>query len=163
MVNDPRHDHSFRVPRPDRTVSLGVPNACGQCHADKGPAWAAAEIARRAPDGAKGIQTFAEAFAALEQGAPGAAGSVLAFAADSSQPAIVRASALDRLVRVGAPVDAALLQALASHPDPLLRIGVALAGSALPDASARVAVLGPLLADSMRSVRIEAASGLAPG
>jgi len=52
MVNDPRHDHSFRVPRPDRSVSLGVPNACDQCHADRGAAWAAAEIARRAPDGA---------------------------------------------------------------------------------------------------------------
>jgi tetratricopeptide (TPR) repeat protein len=162
MVNDPRHDHSFRVPRPDRTVSLGVPNACDQCHADKGAAWAAAEIAKRAPDGATGAQAFAEAFVALEQGAQGAAGSVLAIAADSSQPAIVRASALDRLVRAGASVDPALLQVLASHPNPLLRIGVALAGSALPDAGARVAVLAPLLTDSMRSVRIEAASGLAP-
>jgi predicted CXXCH cytochrome family protein len=161
MGNDPRHDHSFRVPRPDRTVSLGVPNACDQCHADKGAAWAAAEIARWAPNGAKGAQSFAEAFAALERGGERAAGSVLAIAADSAQPAIVRASALERLVRAGAAVDPALLQSLASHSSPLVRGGVALAGGALPDASVRTAVLGPLLADPVRSVRIEAASGLA--
>jgi hypothetical protein len=29
MVVDPRHDHSFRIPRPDLSASLGVPNACG--------------------------------------------------------------------------------------------------------------------------------------
>ena len=28
MIVDPRHDHSFRIPRPDLTVKLGVPNAC---------------------------------------------------------------------------------------------------------------------------------------
>jgi len=161
MGVDPRHDHSFRVPRQDRTVSLAVPNACDQCHADKGAAWAAAEIAKRSPDGSKGSQTFAEAFGALELGGPAAAGSVLAIAADEAQPAMVRASALDRLVRTGAAVDPALLQSLVRHPSPLMRLGVAIAGGGLPDAQSRVTVLGPLLADSTRSVRLEAASGLA--
>ena len=32
MVVDPRHDHSFRVPRPDLTVKFGIPNACASCH-----------------------------------------------------------------------------------------------------------------------------------
>jgi hypothetical protein len=32
MIVDPRRDHSMRVPRPDLTVSLGVPNACNACH-----------------------------------------------------------------------------------------------------------------------------------
>ena len=32
MVVHDRHDHSFRIPRPDRTVSLGTPNACNTCH-----------------------------------------------------------------------------------------------------------------------------------
>ena len=35
MVVDPRHDHSFRVPRPDLSIKLGVPNACTQCHSDQ--------------------------------------------------------------------------------------------------------------------------------
>ncbi len=32
MVIDGRHDHSFRLPRPDLSLSLGSPNACTQCH-----------------------------------------------------------------------------------------------------------------------------------
>ncbi|QEG23316.1 multiheme c-type cytochrome [Mariniblastus fucicola] len=32
MDVDARRDHSFRVPRPDLSVSLGTPNACTQCH-----------------------------------------------------------------------------------------------------------------------------------
>src|SRR5262245_30704168 len=35
MVVDTRHDHSFRIPRPDISVKLGTPNACTDCHADK--------------------------------------------------------------------------------------------------------------------------------
>ncbi len=41
MVVDPRRDHSMRVPRPDLTVSLGTPNACNGCHADRSARWAA--------------------------------------------------------------------------------------------------------------------------
>jgi predicted CXXCH cytochrome family protein len=160
MGVDPRHDHSFRVPRPDRTVALGVPNACDACHADKGAAWAAAEIARRAPAGSAGSQSFAEPFAALEQGGRGAADAVLSLATDKAQPAIVRASALDRLVRAGVPVDPGLLRDMTADPSPLVRFGAALAGGALPEPSARLAVLGPLLRDRLRTVRLEAASGL---
>lgn len=32
MEVDPRRDHSLRVPRPDLSVQLGVPNACSHCH-----------------------------------------------------------------------------------------------------------------------------------
>ncbi|NDP28004.1 MAG: tetratricopeptide repeat protein [Flavobacterium sp.] len=35
MGNDLRHDHSFRVPRPDLSVKYGTPNACSTCHKDK--------------------------------------------------------------------------------------------------------------------------------
>ncbi len=35
MGNDFRHDHSFRVPRPDLSVKYGTPNACSNCHKDK--------------------------------------------------------------------------------------------------------------------------------
>ena len=34
MMLDSRRDHSFRVPRPDLSVSLGTPNACTGCHID---------------------------------------------------------------------------------------------------------------------------------
>jgi tetratricopeptide (TPR) repeat protein len=35
MGNDLRHDHSFRVPRPDLSLKYGTPNACSNCHKDK--------------------------------------------------------------------------------------------------------------------------------
>lgn len=40
MGNDFRRDHSFRVPRPDQTITYGTPNACNGCHVDKSPQWA---------------------------------------------------------------------------------------------------------------------------
>ncbi len=48
MVVDPRRDHSMRVPRPDESVALGVPNACNACHTDRDAKWAAAIGARLA-------------------------------------------------------------------------------------------------------------------
>src|SRR6266545_214278 len=44
MVVDPRHDHSFRVPRPDLSVKLGVPNPCTRCHAGRPAEWAARQV-----------------------------------------------------------------------------------------------------------------------
>ena len=35
MGNDYRRDHSFRIPRPDLTLSIGAPNACNDCHKAK--------------------------------------------------------------------------------------------------------------------------------
>ena len=46
MVIDKRHDHSFRVPRPDLTVEIGTPNACNACHEKESAAWAAAATAK---------------------------------------------------------------------------------------------------------------------
>jgi tetratricopeptide (TPR) repeat protein len=42
MDVDPRRDHSLRIPRPDLSVSLGVPNACTGCHLE--PANVPAEV-----------------------------------------------------------------------------------------------------------------------
>jgi hypothetical protein len=41
MLIDARRDHSFRLPRPDLSSSIGSPNACMQCHTDHKPEWAA--------------------------------------------------------------------------------------------------------------------------
>lgn len=44
MGVDHRRDHSFRIPRPDQSVTYGTPNACNGCHANKTPAWASAKV-----------------------------------------------------------------------------------------------------------------------
>ena len=96
MVVDPRHDHSFRIPGPDRTTSLGAPNACNDCHADQTAEWAAAEIRKRYAAPKPGFQGFAEAFAAADRGDPSTSIALAQVAANHDESAIARASALQR-------------------------------------------------------------------
>ena len=160
MVIDPRHDHSFRVPRPDLTVTLGVPNACTTaCHADRGAAWAANELKRRIGGAPAGYQRFAEAFAAADRGDADAAAGLLGVARDAAEPAIARASALERLARAGAP-DAAAGAPFLDDPSPMVRRAAAIV-VARADEETRRRLLVPLLGDPMRTVRTEAALGLA--
>jgi predicted CXXCH cytochrome family protein len=44
MGNDLRHDHSFRIPRPDQSEKYGTPNTCIGCHTDKSSGWASNAI-----------------------------------------------------------------------------------------------------------------------
>ena len=44
MGVDLRRDHSFRVPRPDQSVTYGTPNACVTCHKDQSNKWAAEAV-----------------------------------------------------------------------------------------------------------------------
>lgn len=39
MVVDQRHDHGFRVPRPDLSAKIGTPNACNDCHETPAYQW----------------------------------------------------------------------------------------------------------------------------
>jgi predicted CXXCH cytochrome family protein len=51
MGVDNRRDHSIRVPRPDLSASIGTPNACTQCHADRTANWATQRVAEWFPHG----------------------------------------------------------------------------------------------------------------
>ena len=160
MIVDPRHDHSMRIPRPDRSAALGTPDACGGCHAKQGPKWAAEAVARWFPQRRPGAQSFAEAFAAAERGGPGSRDALLAVVADPSHAGLVRASALVRLGgapgRAGA---AALLKAL-EDGDAVMR-ETAARQLRTADPALRLRVLPRLLGDPERSVRMEAARSLA--
>jgi predicted CXXCH cytochrome family protein len=160
MVVDQRHDHSIRVPRPDLSVKLGVPNACTGCHTGRPAAWAARQVETWYGHAPRGYQRFAEALAAASRDAPDAAEQLQSIAADGDQPAFVRASALARLA--GSATDASLgaLRVGLKDPDALVRRAAvrALAGI---EPGARVVLLAPLLDDPVRAVRIEAALALA--
>jgi tetratricopeptide (TPR) repeat protein len=160
MQIDPRRDHSLRVPRPDQTVSLGVPNACDGCHKDKGAKWQAAAVKKWLGRDAHGFQTFAEAFHAAELDQPGAAQSLARLAQDGSQSPIARASALARLTGM---VDPSIPDAAAQgvkDPSGLVRLAAVDLAADLPPAPRAQTVL-PLLADPLRIVRIAAANALA--
>ena len=160
MQIDARRDHSLRIPRPDLTVTAGAPNACSGCHRDKPAQWADATTQRWYGHEPGGFQHYATAFADAGRDDPRAPAELVALAADTSQPAIARATALALMARVPsqATVDAALH---ASHDsDPLVRhasIDV-LANLPPPD---RWRAVAPLLGDALRVVRIDAAVAVA--
>ena len=159
MVVDPRRDHSMRVPRPDETEALGVPNACNACHADRDATWAAAAVRGWLGRDATGFQSFASAFHAAESGDPAARDRLATIGSDAAQPAIVRASALERLADYG-QFDAGLARRAARDPEPLVRLAAARLGDALPPEE-RATALAPLLGDERRALRIEGARALA--
>jgi predicted CXXCH cytochrome family protein len=164
MGIDARRDHSFRVPRPDISVTTGAPNACTDCHRDRDPAWAAAELERRFPDSTHRGPHFATVFAQARWDAAQRAGELLDLAADPQAAGIVRATALDLLTPVSDPAVADRAAPLLADPDPLVRAAAAGVQRGTPP-EARLAQLSPALGDPVRAVRIAAARALlgAPG
>ncbi len=160
MGVDARHDHSIRIPRPDRTIALGTPNACNQCHKDKDAAWAVASLKSWRMTGNPGAQTFAEAFALADFEGPHAREALMRVAGDDSQSFIARASALHRLSRLAAPDVMELAGRLTTSAEPMIRAAsVELLANADPKDKARA--LAPLLRDETRLVRMQAARALA--
>ncbi len=155
MVVHERRDHAIRVPRPDLTRRIGTPNACQGCHADRTPEWAEAAIRSRHGERVR-PEHYGEVFAAARAGRPEAVPKLATLAAESGQPAIVRASAVEILGAAGVPVPPAAL----ADADPVVRVAAAAALASRP-APERLAGLVPLLDDARRAVRITAARGLA--
>jgi tetratricopeptide (TPR) repeat protein len=160
MGVDVRHDHSFRVPRPDLSVALGTPNACTDCHAGETVRWAAAAVARWFPAGRSGAPHFASALHAGREGLPGAEPALRALAGDAAQPGIARATALTLLAAPDLPATADAIGRGLADADPLVRLGALLAAEGL-EPSARLAAVKPLLADPLLAVRADAARVLA--
>jgi Flp pilus assembly protein TadD len=160
MVVDDRRDHSFRVPRPDLSISLGVPNACTKCHADHPADWAAQRITDWFPNGRQTRPHFGTALYAGRTGDAGAEHLLNALIVDQGQPAIARASALPLLAPVASPASEAAIRMAIADSSPLVRAAVP---RALPAAltTAMVQAVAPLLGDPVRAVRIETARILA--
>jgi predicted CXXCH cytochrome family protein len=150
-----RPDHSLRIPRPDLSQSLGTPNACTGCHADKPAAWASEAIDRWFGTDWRRHPQFAEAIAFGRAGKPEALAKLRQLTEEPEMPAIARATALDLLRGYGDGGLAAATEAL-GDPDPAVRrSAVAVLERARP--GTRLAQVGPLLSDPVRAVRVEAA------
>ncbi len=160
MVVDNRRDHSFRVPRPDLSVTLGTPNACTGCHRDKSAIWASEHVVGWFPQGRQTTPHYATALHAARSGAVDAERQLDRLILDPSQPDIARASALAELGRFATPASEAALKAAIVDPSPLVRAAVPRALPASPS-PAIIESFAPLLADPMRAVRVEAARALA--
>ncbi len=166
MQRDPRHDHGFLKPDPLLTKELGIPNACNRRHTDKDVDWAIGHADAWYGKKLDSRQRArARASAAAQAGAPDAASKLLELIATEDIPAW-RATLLllTRPYAANDPRVSAAARAAAKHEDPLVRSAAAQILATIP---AEVVNLRPLLNDSSRLVRLDAAwplsAELAPG
>ena len=160
MVVDPRRDHSFKVPRPDLSLEIGIPNACTTCHDDRSAEWASETVEAWYGPERSDSAAYGRIIAAARRGEPAAEEAISALASNPEMPPILRATAVSLLADYPtAQARGASEQALGDH-DPLVRSA---AVRAFEDAAEDdlFRSVEPLLADSVRAVRVEAARLLA--
>ena len=158
MGIDYRPDHSFRIPRPDLTVEMSVPNACDRCHVDKPTQWSVDAVAKWY--GQRYRPHYGSILYAGRQRTPEANRDLIKLADDRLYPVIVRATALGLLRSYqGADVDEAHRKALIDEA-PLMRQTAVSMLDAQPPPQLLPALV-PMLYDPVKSVRIEAARALA--
>jgi Tfp pilus assembly protein PilF len=159
MVIDDRADHSIRVPRPDLTRQLGVPNACGQsgCHDDQTVDWSVDAFTQWY--GTARRPHFGTVLAAARSGDPDAVGGLILLAEDPLYPAIVRATALHALQAFPGPQAFGVVQRALADDEPLLRV-TAVEVVAADGPEQMVELLAPLLFDPVRVVRLRTAARL---
>ena len=153
MGNDFRRDHSFRVPRPDQTVTYGTPNACNTCHSDKSAQWAADAIVENY--GLERPEHFSDDLLEAYHGEVEGFHKVFS---NTENPEIIRATALNRYGN-NALTQEQLGKVLTYVNDvsPLVRNEAVLALNKSNQTNVANAIK-PLLMDSIRLVRISAAA-----
>ncbi|CAB1056048.1 probable deca-heme c-type cytochrome [Olavius sp. associated proteobacterium Delta 1] len=157
MGNDYRPDHSFRIPRPDLSLKLDVPNACNRCHLNKSFQWADAFITKWYGPGRRGH--YGTIIDAGRKHLPDAPKMLTNLAGDPLYPVIVRATALSLLGTGPIPgSDQTYELALADEEALIRRTAVDRLNAA--DLKKQTTLLAAMLYDPVKAVRIEAARRL---
>ncbi|MEA3546865.1 MAG: tetratricopeptide repeat protein [Thermodesulfobacteriota bacterium] len=156
MVNDYRPDHSIRIPRPDLSVELGMPNSCNYCHVDKNNEWSAEHTKKWY--GIKQKFHYGTTFNASRKG-EALTENLILIVTDNLAPILVRATALSLLGRYQGDVVIEIFRQALENEESIIR---RTALSSLPGMSSeeRIKMAGPLLNDPIKGVRIEAARAL---
>jgi tetratricopeptide (TPR) repeat protein len=120
MGNDFRRDHSFRIPRPDQSISFGTPNACTQCHDDKSDQWASNNIKKWY--GVTRGKHFSDALLVSSKAEIGYSERAMLdqFISDLQFPSIARATVIENLNYTDQDQINVLLKAL-NDPSPMIR------------------------------------------
>ncbi|PDT29603.1 hypothetical protein CO660_11895 [Rhizobium sp. L9] len=161
MKVDPRRDHSFVIPRPDLSATLGTPNACTTCHVDRTNDWAAETMDKWYGTQWRKRPSVAHAFAGAANGDQAAVEALRALVRDQNHAGIVRGSAITAMSGTGGADITADIRTAATDADPLVRLGAAeAAGNSIPPEQ-RLEAIGKLLGDETRAVRVAAANALA--
>jgi Tfp pilus assembly protein PilF len=154
MVIDNRADHSFRIPRPDLSIELDVPNACNRCHVDKTNQWSDQYITKWYGPGRKAH--YGTILAQGRERSADALKDLLKLASDPLFPVIVRSTALSLLEAYpGQETIRAYEQALIDNEALIRRTAVD--NLSVSDSQHQTELLASMLYDPVKAVRIEAA------
>lgn len=156
MVVDPRRDHSIRIPRPDLTISIGVPNACNKCHADKDAKWALTAVRKWYGPDLENKPEYGHIFAAARRHESDVTGKLADLLTDATQATIVRATAAIEMVGNLNQVSLGLLLVACRDNHPLIRFSALNALSDAPQ-DVRLSAARNLLSNPVRLIRTEAA------
>ncbi|UCG80205.1 MAG: tetratricopeptide repeat protein, partial [Desulfobacterales bacterium] len=158
MVIDYRPDHSIRIPRPDLSMKLGAPNACNRCHLDKTDKWSDGWLTKWYGPGRR--PHYGTVIEAGRKRLPQARNQLMRLAGDPLYPVIVRATALSLLATFSGK-DTTEAFKLALMDDEALIRRTAIDTLNLSHQKDLVRIIGPLLYDPVKAVRMEAAQRLA--
>jgi tetratricopeptide (TPR) repeat protein len=153
MGNDYRRDHSFRIPRPDLTLSLGTPNACNDCHRDKPTSWSQTYIEKWY--GTRKRPHYGEAFAAAQKGDESTIQTLILYAGNELFPLMVRATAVQLLGNFNTAESNLAIEKALSDPASLVRY-TAIMAYRPTDAVTYEKLMMPLLNDPVKGIRSEA-------
>jgi len=154
MGIDYRPDHSLRIPRPDLSMKLGVPNACNRCHQDKSIQWADDYFTKWYGPGRRGH--YGTVIDAGRKHLPAAAATLIRLAGDPLYPVIVRATALSLLGAYPSQESAQVYEQALADDEALIR-RTAVDQLNAGDLKKQTALLASMLYDPVKAVRIEAA------
>ena len=158
MGIDYRPDHSFRIPDPSLNAAINTPDACLRCHIDKNPQWSDASITKWYGPGR--LPHYGTIIEKGRQGDADAGKELVRLVGDPLYPVIVRATALSLLTAYpGEQTDQAMEIGLMDEEALIRRTAVA--SIQVPDQEKLARLIGPMLYDPVKAVRIEAASRLA--
>lgn len=154
MGNDLRHDHSFRVPRPDLSVKYGTPNACSNCHKDKSEKALADAIIKWY--GPKRKYHFADDLIPGSRLDANSEKHLKNLIDNKFVPKIIKATATFYLGSIPTQFSLNVILARLASKEAQIRFQALRSLASFPVESWRDAV-GPLLSDKVRAVRIAAA------
>jgi tetratricopeptide (TPR) repeat protein len=153
MGNDFRNDHSIRIPRPDLSKDLGVPNACNQCHTDKSNDWSIKHVEQWY--GKKDRPHYGSIIADGREGKPEALKELLQYINEPLNPVIVRATALELLRNYNDSLATEMIRKMLDAPESVLRFSAARIYSST-NAEEYIRDIAPLLTDPALAIRMEA-------
>ena len=155
MGVDFRHDHSFRIPRPDLSQRYNTSNACNDCHTDRTFSWAAQAIEKNYGPTRKAH--FSEVLLSLRNNEPGSVERALQLLKTPElTPEMGRAAILSELPSTYSLEVIRLIEKQLKDPSDLVRYAAVEICDPL-SAADKLRLLTPMLKDKVRSVRQEAA------